>query len=245
VARSDRLYIKQYEDETNLRAVITVDSSASMAYGPEGVTKIRFCQLMGAALAYLLLSQSDAVGLLSQSGEDRLYVPPRSAWSHYRAIAEALDELECKGQEAWIRHMVQLVGQSSGARTGGNAFPKHGMFIILSDLLSDREETIQALQLLRDRGHDVILFHVLHPWELNFPFDAPRIFRSPQSADREIMADPETVREAYLQRLNELQDFYRRELRRIDVDYVPLSSDESLQKGLIKYLRIREAHQNR
>ncbi|MFW6457394.1 MAG: DUF58 domain-containing protein [Planctomycetota bacterium] len=240
VARSDRLYIKQYENETNMRAIITIDGSTSMEYGPEGRTKLRCAKLMAGALSYLLLSQSDAVGLLSQSHEERLYVPPRSKWSHYRAIGRALDDLDASDKETWIRHLMNLVGTNANHQSGTGAFPKHGMFILFSDLLSDRDKIIRALQLLRDRRHDVILFHVLHPWELEFPFDSPRVFRAPENSTTEILADPQSVRDSYLERIQELQTFYQRESNRMDIDYHLISSDESLDEALIQYLHRRE-----
>jgi uncharacterized protein (DUF58 family) len=231
LARSDRFYVKQFEDETNLRATLVVDGSASMSYGPEGRTKHRFACVTAAAFAYMLLSQSDAVGLLTQQGSRRLYVPPRADWSHFQAIAAALDELKPEGQNDWLDHLMEL----------GSSLHKRGMFVLFSDLLVDRRQALQALRLLRDRRHEVLLFHVLHPWELEFPFSDPRIFTDPEQGEKQILADPAAVRESYLKRVRELCAFFREESTGLEVDYHLLPSDSRLEEALVEYLARREA----
>jgi uncharacterized protein (DUF58 family) len=231
LARSDRLYVKQFEDETNLRATLVVDSSASMRYGPEGPSKHRFTCMAAAAFAYMLLSQSDAVGLLSQENERRVYVPPRSDWSHFQAVAGALEDLEPKGKDAWLGHLIELAG----------SLRKRGMFVLFTDLLVERQQALQALRLLRDRRHEVLLFHVLHPWELEFPFSDPRVFTDPEADGHDILADPASVRESYLNRLRELCSFFREEATGLEVDYHLLPSDSRLEEALVLYLARREA----
>jgi uncharacterized protein (DUF58 family) len=231
LARSDRLYVKQFEDETNLRAVLVVDASASMAYGPTGRSKLECARLSAAALAYLLLSQGDAVGLLSQQDDGRAYVPPRGDWSHFRAIAEALEGLRPAGRNAWVDHLMEFAA----------TFHKRGMFVLLSDLLVDRQAMLSALRLLRDRKHEVILLHVLHPWEIEFPFSGPLLFTGMEDASRRVLTDPESAREAYLRQLEELCAFYRDEAVGMEMDYHLLRSDCPLEDALVHYLAYRGA----
>ena len=231
IARSDRFYVKQFEDETNLRAVLVLDASASMGYGPAGPSKFDTARLAAAALAYLLLSQSDAAGVLSQLNARRLYVPPRTHWAHFRAIAHALQRLQPAGGHHWLDHLVALAG----------SFHKRSMFVLFSDLLLDRDALIRALRLLRERRHEVILFHVLHPYELEFPFLAPTLFTDMEDPSRSILADPAACRQEYLARLSDLCAFYREESGEIEVGYHLLRSDSPLEEALVQYLASREA----
>jgi uncharacterized protein (DUF58 family) len=231
LARSDKQYVKQFEDETNLRAVLVVDSSASMGYGPEGPSKLEVASLAAASLAWLLLSQSDAVGLLSQAGTRRLYVPPRAGWAHFRSLAEALEGLEPQGCNVWLDHLVELSG----------SFHKHGMFVILSDLLADRFEVRTALRLLRGRNHEVIIFQVLHPYEIEFPFTDPTLFSDIEKPAREALTDPQTCREKYQKALRELCEFYRVEATSMGMDYHLMRCDSGWEDALIHYLAFRQA----
>jgi len=235
LARSDRLFVKQFEDETNLRAMLVVDASASMGYSPEGAGKLQTCCFASAALAYLLLSQSDAVGLLSQNGAQRVYVPSRAAWGHFRAVASALDELRARGRNAWLEHLMELAASSR----------KRGMFIILSDLLVDRDRMVGALRLLRDRRHDVILLHVLHPYELEFPFSEPLLFTDIEDPARRLLTDPQACREEYLSELRALCEFYREETAALEMDYLLLRAGDPLEDVLVRYLAYREARLGR
>jgi len=231
LARSDRYYVKQFENETNLRATLVLDASASMAYGPTAPAKFDCARQVAAGLAYLLLGQSDAVGLLSQQGERRLHVPPRSGMAHYRALACALDELEAAGGPAWVDHLMELAGSA----------PRRGMFILLSDLLLDTQTALKALRMLGGRGHDVMVLHVLHPWELEFPFRDVTMFTDIEAPQRRLLADPRDCREAYLREIEELCRTFRTEVRGMGMDYLLLRSDCELEQALAHHLAWREA----
>jgi len=231
LARSDRLYVKQFEDETNLRALLVLDSSASMGYAPVGASKLHAARLAAAALAYLLLKQSDAVGVLSQRRERRLYVPPRASWAHFRAVAGALSGLRAQGGNHWMGHLLELAA----------SFHKRSLVVLFSDLLLDRQAMVTALRLLRDRRHDVILFHVLHPYELEFPFSRPLLFTDIEGGDRRVLADPASCREEYLREMRALCRFYRRQAGELAMDYCLLRSDAPVEEALVRYLALREA----
>jgi len=231
LARSDRFYIKQFEDETNLRAVLVLDASASMGYGPRGPSKLHTARLAAAGLAYLLLTQSDAVGVLSQRGERRLYVPPRASWAHFRALAHALGRLKASGQNAWVEHLLALT----------SSFHKRSMFLLFTDLFVERSRMVTALRLLRDRRHEVILFHVLHPFEIEFPFEGPVLFTDIESPERRVLAEPASCRQQYLEELEELCGFYRELAAELEIDYHLLRSDVHLEEALVRYLAVREA----
>jgi uncharacterized protein (DUF58 family) len=231
LARSDRYYVKEFEDETNLRAVLVVDASASMGYGPDGDVKIDTACMTAAAMTYLLLSQSDAVGMLSQDGPERVFVPPRAAWGHFRALAARLGELRPAGKAHWLEHLTHLAG----------SFHKRGMFIIISDLFVARDPMVRALRLLRERRHDVLLFHVLHPWELEFPFREPLLFVDIEAPDRRLFADPRSCRDRYLEELRSMCEFYRQQAALLACDYHLLRTDAPLEDALVHYLAQREA----
>jgi uncharacterized protein (DUF58 family) len=235
VARSDRLYVKQFEDETNVRAMLAVDASASMNYGPTPPTKIEFAQRAAAALTYLLLQQSDPVGLISESQAGRLYVSPSSAGAHFRAIASALDDVQATGPDSWLEHLMGVAG----------SFHKRSIFVLFTDLLGNRDQTVQALQLLRDRKHDVLLFHILHPWETEFPFERPTLFRGMENPSRRVLTDPGKVREEYLRKLKDLKAFYREKADALEIDYLQLNTRAPLETPLVRYLQRREERDNR
>jgi hypothetical protein len=171
------------------------------------------------------------VGLLSQNARRRIYVPARADWSHFRTVAGGLDDLTAGGDDLWPDHLIELAG----------SVQKRGMFVLFSDLLIERERVLQALRMLRDRRHEVLLFHVLHPWELEFPFSEPRLFTDPEDPERRALADPEVVRRTYLQRVQELCSFFREEAAGLEVDYHLLPSDSPLERALVQYLARREA----
>ncbi len=196
-ARIDRFYVKQFEKETNLRAYLVLDKSATMGYGPDGTTKLFRATQIAATLASLLLRQQDAVGLLTFADTAETYIPPRASSAHLGVLLEELARIQPGGGTdlaAAVGHVAEL------------AHPR-SLVVIIGDLLGgDVERLGHSLRQLRGRRHEVTLLHVLHPWEMEFPFTDPTVFVDMEARD-ELLADPRGMRLAYLE---ELEAFKRR-----------------------------------
>lgn len=230
-ARSDRYYIKQYEEETNLRAYITVDASGSMDWSSEPgriVSKLDYARLVGACLAYLLLRQGDAAGMISFDSRIRERVEPRAARRHLGTL---------------LRTLLRLSG--SGETDAGGALGevtlrlrRRGLLILVSDLLVDEDDVLRALRYLRHRGHEVLVLHVLDPGERDLPPAGDAVFIDPESK-REMRADSAALRSRYRRAVDEAIAMWRRECRRMGADYQHFTTDVPLGQVLGRYLETR------
>jgi uncharacterized protein (DUF58 family) len=227
-ARSDRHYVKKFEEETNLDCHILLDVSGSMAYGSGAMTKHEYASCLAASLGYLMNRQRDAVGLAAFA--DRIVT--RQAASarpgHLRALLVALDRLKPAQQTDVARPLHRLADSLS----------KRGMVVLISDLLDDPERVVRGLKHFRFRGADVIVFHVLDPWELTFPFERATRFEDLET-NEEVVAVPALARARYLKAINGLIDRYRRELGSVGIDYQLLRTDQPLEMALLAYLSTR------
>ncbi len=228
-ARSDRYYVKQFEEETNLQALMVVDGSGSMQFAASTVSKYDYARLACACLSRLMLRQRDAVGLISTANDGQSFVPPRSNPHHLRAIADALVRARPGG----------AASLASVLHRAGKRLKRRGLVVIFSDCFDDVARLTQSLRLLRLRGHDVLLFHVLAPEELTFSFDRWSRFECLEKAGLHIDLDPSSVRSRYLERLKKFLDELKRECLRVRCDLVPLSTEQHLGDALAHYLRRR------
>src|SRR5262245_44059362 len=185
-ARQDRLYVKQFEEETNLRCTLLVDVSASMAYGNGPLNKYEYACTLASSLAYLVLQQHDAVGCVAFDERVRSTVPPRSQQNHLQSVINALNVAEPRDK----------TGTYAVFREVAETFPRRGLMVLVSDLLADSDGTMRGLRLLRQRGHDVLVFHVLDDDELDFPFAGPTRFDGLESLDH-LNCNPRALREGY------------------------------------------------
>ncbi|MGH9311818.1 MAG: DUF58 domain-containing protein [Vicinamibacterales bacterium] len=228
-ARSDRFYVKKYEEETNVDCHLLVDTSASMGYASKGaVTKLAYGSFLAGALAYLMNRQRDAVGFLAF--DDRIVerMPASARPGHLRSVLLALDRLKLGRQSNVSRPLHQLA----------DTIVKRSMAVLISDLLDEPEAVIRGLKHLRFRGTDVIVFHVLDRDELTFPFDRATKFRDLES-DAEVLAVPAVVRDEYLKAIQDLCAVYEHELRVAGIDYVRLDTSQPLDFALASYLSSR------
>jgi uncharacterized protein (DUF58 family) len=234
-ARQDRLYVKQYDEDTNLRCTMLVDVSASMAYGSGPLNKYEYACTVAGCLSYLILKQQDAVGCLAFDKSIRTRVPIRSRRNHIYSIIESLSVSE-------PRDKTEMYGI---LREAAEAQPRRGMFVLVSDLLADCEGTLRGLRLLRQRGHDVLVFHILDDDELEFPFSGPMRFEGLESLDH-LNCNPRALREGYLQALQAFLDELRRGCARNMVDYALIRTSQSLDATLATYLsnRLGMHHRN-
>ena len=228
-ARSDRYYVKKFEEETNLNCHILLDVSASMGYGRKGgPTKLEYAQMLAASLAYLMNRQRDAVALTAFDDAIVRMLPPSARPGHLRSLLVTLHRLEL-GKRTDVSKPLHVLA---------DAIKKRGMVVLISDLLDEPERVVDGLRHFRFRGTDVVVFHVIDPDELTFPFERASKFRDMEVGD-ELMAVPSVVRSAYLSELHRVLDIYKRDLRSMGVDYSLLDTSAPLEFALMSYLSNR------
>ena len=227
-ARSDRYYVKKYEEETNLNCYILLDVSASMGYGAPGVTKLEYAQMLGASLAYLMNRQRDAVALTAFDDSIVTMLPPSARPGHLRSLLVTLDRLRL-GHRTDVSKPLHALADGIG---------KRGMVILISDLLDEPDRVVDGLRHFRFKGTDVIVFHVMDPDELTFPFERASKFRDMEVGD-ELMAVPSVVRSSYLAELGRVLELYKRELHSTGVDYRLINTSEPVEFALMSYLSNR------
>ena len=227
-ARSDKHFVKKYEEETNLTCHIMIDVSASMGYGSHGITKIEYGCYLAGALAYLMSRQRDATGLIAFDEGIVSMLPPSARGGQLRAMLIALERLKIGKRTDVAKPLKDLAV----------TIRKRGLVVLISDLLDDSDRVIEGLKHFRHQGTDVIVFHVLDPDELRFPFEQAARFRDLETAD-EVLAVPGSIRQDYLDRLQALIAKYKRELGLTGIDYCQLETSQPLELGLMSYLMTR------
>jgi uncharacterized protein (DUF58 family) len=229
----DKYYVKQFEQETNLRAWLVVDASGSMGYrgAPGRLTKLEYASALAASLSYLLVRQGDAAGLVAVSDRVLRTVPPRAAAAHLPALVDVLAALAPAGETslgAAVDHVLEHA-------------PRRSTVVVFSDLFDREEKVMKKLALLRRRKHDVTLFHVLDPFELEFPFEDPTLFLSMEDA-RQVEANGRDVRKGYLEVLARWLEEVRRAAGEADLEHVLCRTDRPLDAVLLPFLARRERH---
>ena len=229
-ARSDRHYVKKYEEETNLEGHVLLDTSASMAYrGAAPMSKLEYGSVLAASLAFLMHRQRDATGLIAFDDRIRFRLPAGARPGHLHALMLALEKMQPGSQSNVGRPLHQLA----------EALLKRSLVVLISDLLDDPDPVIRGLRHLKFRGTDVIVFQLLDPNELTFPFRGPSRFRDVESAE-EVVAEPSAIRKAYLRELAGLTLRFDRELRSAGIDFVQLDTSQPLDFALLAYLAARQ-----
>jgi uncharacterized protein (DUF58 family) len=234
-AKLDKYYVKRFEMETNLRALLVVDCSGSMAYGRGAMTKLQYAAVCAGALAYLLSRQGDQVGLCMAGDAGiaegvRDFLPFASSPTHVQVLLRMLESAQGKGPTL-LPAALDYAAEKAGRRA---------LVIVLSDLFDATERSIPALKMLRSRRHDVLLLQTLDREELDFPFDDPTRFLSMED-DRQIEAQPRQIRESYLSELRAFLESTRKELARADVEVEQIPTDSAPDRVLLKLLARREA----
>jgi uncharacterized protein (DUF58 family) len=232
-SKTDKFYIKQFEEETNLRTHMVVDVSNSMHYGKTGpgvFNKYNYACTIAACLGYMLLRQQDSVGLMTFDEDVRQVVPPRSQNTHIDAIIKALDVSRPR-EKTNIERIIKRVAENA---------PGRGLIVLISDLLVDREPLFRALEMLRHGRHDVLVFHVLDEEELTFPFAGITRFEGMEEL-AQVLCDPRSLRDGYLEALQEYLVEVRRGCARKGIDYQLVHTKEYLDAVLSKFLHHRMA----
>ncbi|MFM2097368.1 MAG: hypothetical protein RIS70_4492 [Planctomycetota bacterium] len=227
-ARQDRLYVKQFEEETNLRCTLLVDISNSMLYGNGSMTKYEYGCTVAACLAYLVLRQQDAVGCVAFDDDVRARVPVRSKRNHILSVIETLDLNQ-------PRDKTDMFGVLRGV---AEAYPRRGMMVLISDLLTPTAGLFRGLRMLRQRGHDVLVLQILDDDELDFPFDGPTRFEGLETLDT-VNCNPRSLREGYLQALQAFLAEVRRECAHQRIHYAMMRTRQPLDAALATFLSSR------
>jgi uncharacterized protein (DUF58 family) len=231
--RTDRFYVKQYEEETNLKAHILLDTSSSMAYKSDehGLAKMEYGCFMAACLAYMMVRQQDSVGLVCFDDQIRHYIPPRSTPTHLSLMLRHLETLELDtGKETNVSKTFHDLAEFIRRR---------GLLIIISDLYDDPQEVIRGLRHFRFKKHEVLLFHVFDKFEIDFPFRKLSDFVDMET-DEEIQVDPRYVREEYQRQVQQFIDDYRRDCATSRIDYVQTDTSVPYDFMLSSYLAKRK-----
>jgi uncharacterized protein (DUF58 family) len=227
-ARTDHYYVKRFEEETNLRCYLLLDRSASMAFGTAKLTKWDYSCFLATCLAYLMLRQQDAVSLVVFGAKPGLFVPPRCRRTHLRQLMQVM-----------VRHAPEgTTDVPASLRAVLHNLKRRGLVVVVSDLIDAPEETLKALRLLRSHRHDVVVFHIQDPAEVDFTFQGATLFRDLETGE-ELEIDPTAVRDQYLERVRELGAFYRKGLTEAGVDYQPIDTRQSYDQALSAYLARR------
>jgi uncharacterized protein (DUF58 family) len=229
-ARSDRYFLKRFEDETNLRCHLLVDQSRSMAYGSLSYTKADYARTLAATLAWFLSGQGDAVGLLTFSGRALEYLPARHRRGHLRRILLALEK-KSDGAETSLEQPLRRATELAR---------KRGLIVLISDMLAPVEALESHLARVAAAGHEAIVFQVLDPAEISFAFDKPAFFQDSETG-REIYADPEAARPEYQRRLEAHAEAVKDACGKLGFSFYRMATDQPMESALLDFLLSREA----
>jgi uncharacterized protein (DUF58 family) len=227
-SKTDRYYIKQYEEETNLRTTLLVDLSESMLFGSGKLTKYEYACQIAASLAYLLLRQQDSVGMTTFDSEIRSRVPASSKQNHLHAILSTLDH----DHPAKKTDLQQLLAQVADEQT------RRGLIVVISDLFVDRVGLFKGLKLLRTRGHDVMVMHVMDDQELDFNYAGTTKFEGMEESG-DLICDPRSLREGYVQAVTAFVEDLHRNCARQMIDFQTIRTSQHLDAALAYYVTHR------
>lgn len=228
--RSDRFYIREYDEETNLRATIVLDASGSMNYrGTAGINKFDYARKLAASLAYLLMSQQDAVGLITFDTKIREFVPNRTRITHLHHLLEAMVRTE-PGQETALAPLVESLA---------TRLKRRGLIILISDLFEDPANLLRAVGVLRRKGHEILVFQLWDRDELEFPFGNWSRFENLENDADFLLLDPAVIRLRYLDVLEKFRSELTEGLRKHQIDLVAMTTGQPHGEALRKYLALR------
>jgi uncharacterized protein (DUF58 family) len=228
LARTDKYYVKLFEDETNLRAYILLDCSRSMAFKSGGVSKLEYGSYLAAALSYLMLHQNDAVGLVLFDSEIRQFLAPKARPTQFRRILEVLDH-DSSREDTDVGGVLHEVAERIRRR---------GLVIVISDLIDDVDKLAGGLQHFRHDHHEVIVFHVMDDAELTFPYDRLTRFKDMEGSGR-VVANPKSLRSRYLARIQSFLDGIQAACFERGISYNLANTKEPYDHFLAAYLEKR------
>ena len=234
-AKSDRYYIKQFDEETNLNAILVLDISGSMGFGLSTPSKFAYGRAACACLARLLLGQRDPVGLALSHLQNGTFIPPRSTATHFHLFLDRLSKAKPAGVTNLVGTLEEMVRRVK----------RRGVFLVVSDCFVDIPTLHQKLKVIRGRGHQVVLFHTMAPEELEFTFPASSRFQCLEVNGYHLDLDPVVIRDQYLEGVREFIGELKAAATSCGCDYVPLNTGVPLGETIASYLRERAARTTR
>ena len=230
-ARNDKYFIKQFEEETNLHAMMVLDTSGSMKFGLSTVSKLEFARQAAACMSRMLLRQRDAVGTAILNEETPLFLPPKQNAAHLKAILSTLLAAKPSNGGSLATQIRAMVPRMR----------RRGLFVLFSDCFGDLDELSTSLRIVRARGHDVIVMHVLAPEEINFDFRRWSSFQSLEVAGHRVSLDPAAIRDEYLRRIRAFVEKLETIVTGLGGDYVRMATNKDLGETLGWFMRERAA----
>ena len=227
--KTDKYFVKEYEEETNLLSHIILDQSNSMSYSSSSITKLEYAKILAASLAYLMLKQQDGVGITLFDSKIRSLIQPKSKSSHIKSLFSIMENIS-PGPDTNIGDILHVSAES---------IKKRGLIIIISDFLDDLESIISGIKHYRYKGHEVILFHILDEKELNLNFTERTKFIDLETK-QEITTDPWHIKKDYKKEMNKFCSDLKRSCRQNKVDYTLLNTNKPIEAALFDYLLKRK-----
>lgn len=234
--KTDRFYVKQYEEETNLKSYIAIDTSASMGFASEidskgtlRISKVAYASFIAAALSYLMVQQRDAVGLMQFDTDVTSILPPHATQQHLRRMLIELEKIRPS----------RTTNSAAALHNLAERLTRRGLVIVLSDLFDDPTAVMASLKHFRHNHHEVLVMHVLDPLERSFAFGSDAIFRDVETGDT-LATQPHHVQRAYQTAMKEFVERYKRECREHSIDYVLLDTSVPFDTALLQYLNKRQ-----
>lgn len=229
LGRTERYYVKQFEEETNLKAFMLLDTSGSMGYASGEVSKLQYAVYLAASLSYMLLTQRDAVGLITFDTRINTYIPPRSVFSTLNQLLTTMDKATPGGETSLAATFHELAER----------IKRRGLILVFSDLIDDVDAILTALKHFRHKKHEVIVFHILDPEEENFSFEEDSLFVDLETG-QEILTEPWQIRAAYRNSVQSQQTRYKKECRQHGIDYVQINTATPFDIALMQFLTKRK-----
>lgn len=228
--RSDRFYIREYDEETNLRATVVLDASGSMGYrGQKGVLKFDYARKLAASLAYLLMSQQDAVGLITFDSKIREVIPCKTKVTHLHLLLDTMVKTE-PGKDTSLAPVIESLAQR---------LKRRGLVVLISDFFDDPTALLQSVGVLRKKGHEVIAIQLWDRDEIDFPFGNWARFENLENNEDFLLLDPATIRLRYIEEQKKFAALLKEGFRKHQVDYLSMCTDEPHSAALRSYLTLR------
>ena len=228
-AKTDRFFVKRYEEETNLKAHLLIDCSQSMSYGSNNSNKLEYAKILGASLSYMLIKNQDAVGFYAFDSNVKKIIQPKSTKGHLSTILSEIEKLEAANKT----NIAQAIHECA------DKTHKKGLVIVISDLLDDEHKILTSLKHLLYKGHEVIVFHILDNQEINLDFN-DRVKFVDLENKHTIIADTRQLNKIYKKKISKFIDFYKKNCFKKKIDYVNITTNQSLDIALSEYIMKRK-----
>lgn len=228
-ARSEKHYIKQYEEETNLRSMLIVDSSASMNYASSGsISKFEYATYLAAAISYLLINQRDSVGLSLYDSNVKTFMPPKSKSTYLSELIKALAENEPSNLTSTAASLDEIAER----------IRRRGLVVVMSDFFDNLEDILKALSHFRHKNHDVIIFQILDQREIDFKFGPAAQFIDMETGE-EMITQPQQIQKSYSEAMHEFTQKLKKGCRNLNIDYNLISTNEPFDKAMREFVSKR------